>query len=58
MTDTIKTFVQGDKITLNTGYLCDTGTVVKMDGDNVVWESVAGGVYSSPINQYSITIKL
>jgi hypothetical protein len=50
-------FKPGDKINLNTGYACDKGTVIRMDGDNVVWEAVLGGVYSSPVANYNITVE-
>jgi len=49
-------FKKGDKITLNTGYRCDTGTVIRCDDVSVTWESVLGSIYTSPFNKYNITL--
>ena len=48
-------FKEGDRITLNTGYACDTGTFVKYEGKLVVWKDSYGDIYKSPIDKYNIT---
>lgn len=49
-------FKKGDKITLNTGYGCDVGIFIRMEGDNVVWKDKDGDLYKSPIAEYKITL--
>jgi hypothetical protein len=49
-------FKKGDKITLNTGHRCDTGKVIRCDEFNIVWESVIGGEYNTPLSMYNVTL--
>ena len=53
--DVSKSFIRGDRITLNTGYLCDIGVFEKYDKDCVVWIDKDGSRYTSPMSKYNIT---
>lgn len=52
-------FQVGDRISLNTGYACDTGEFIRYIenefGRCVMWKSSVGGIYTSPLNKYKIT---
>jgi hypothetical protein len=61
METTTEEFKPGDNISLNTGYLCDTGKFIQYtekDGKKcAVWESCLGGIYTTPVEEYRITKK-
>ena len=48
-------FKDGDRITIGTGYDCDKGIFKKYEGNFVIWKSVCGGEYKTPMDKYKIT---
>ena len=50
-----ETFSAGDQITLNTGFACDQGVVIRDDGEAVIWKDKDGDRYTSPKSKYRIT---